>query len=145
TGREIKRSRHGLLTTVAWKLGDKSAIEYALEGSVFVAGAAVQWLRDGLGIIKSAGEIEALARTVNDSGDVVFVPALTGLGAPHWRPDARGMIAGITRDTTRAELARATLEGIALEVHEVLDAMRSDSGGMGVIKVDGGASANDLL
>jgi glycerol kinase len=145
TGREIKRSKHGLLTTVAWKLGPKSDMEYALEGSVFCAGAAVQWLRDGLKIIRKADEIEALARTVQDSGDVVFVPALTGLGAPHWRPDARGLIAGITRDTTNAHLARATLEGIALEVHEVLDAMRSDSGGLGMIKVDGGASTNDLL
>jgi glycerol kinase len=145
TGREIRRSKHGLLTTVAWRLGEKSAMEYALEGSVFCAGAAVQWLRDGLKLIKSASEIEALAKTVKDSGDVVFVPALTGLGAPHWRPEARGLIAGITRDTTAAHLARATLEGIALEVHEVLEAMRSDSGGLGIIKVDGGASANDLL
>jgi glycerol kinase len=145
TGQEIRRSKHGLLTTVAWKLGPKAATEYALEGSVFIAGAAVQWLRDGLGLIKKASEIEALAASVKDSGDVVFVPALTGLGAPHWRADARGTITGITRDTSIAHLARATLEGIALSVHEVLDAMRSDSGGLGMIKVDGGASSNDML
>lgn len=145
TGQEIRRSKHGLLTTVAWQLGPQSHAEYALEGSVFIAGAAVQWLRDGLGLVKKASDIEALAASVPDSGDVVFVPALTGLGAPHWRADARGAITGITRDTTAAHLARATLEGVALSVHEVLDAMRSDSGGLGMIKVDGGASANDLL
>jgi glycerol kinase len=145
TGREVKRSKHGLLTTVAWKLGEKGETEYALEGSVFCAGAAVQWLRDGLRMFPSASEIEPLAGSVPDSGDVVFVPALTGLGAPHWRPDARGMISGITRDTTSAHLARATLEGIALQCFEVLEAMRSDAGALGAIKVDGGASANNLL
>lgn len=145
TGHELRRSRHGLLSTVAWKLGPTGQTQYALEGSVFVAGAAVQWLRDGLGIIRGAGEIEALASSVADSGDVVFVPALTGLGAPHWRPEARGAITGITRDTTRAHLARAALEGIALSVHEVLDAMRNDAGGLVSVKVDGGACQNNLL
>ncbi|MCK6550236.1 glycerol kinase GlpK [Myxococcota bacterium] len=145
TGHEIRRSEHGLLTTVAWQLGARGKAEYALEGSVFVAGAAVQWLRDGLGIIGTAAEIEALAKSVASSGDVVFVPALTGLGAPHWRPEARGTILGLTRDTTKAHLARAALEGIALEVHEVLDAMRRDAGTLRLVKVDGGASANDLL
>jgi len=145
TGYAPKPSKHGMLTTVAWQLGPHAQAEYALEGSVFCAGAAVQWLRDGLGIIKTSGEVEALARSVPDSGDAVFVPALTGLGAPYWRPEARGLIAGITRDTTSAHLARATLEGIALQVHQVFDAMKSDNGGLGRIKVDGGASANDLL
>lgn len=145
TGYTPKASKHGMLTTVAWQLGPQAQAEYALEGSVFCAGAAVQWLRDGLKIIKSSAEVEALARSVSDSGDLVFVPALTGLGAPYWRPEARGLIAGVTRDTTHAHLARATLEGIALQVHQVFDAMKSDNGGLGRIKVDGGASANDLL
>lgn len=145
TGREIRRSRHGLLTTIAWKLGPRGETQYALEGSVFCAGAAVQWLRDGLGIIQKAADIEPLARSVESSGDVVFVPALTGLGAPHWRPEARGTLSGLTRDTTKAHIARATLEGIALQCQEVLDALRSDAGQLGTIKVDGGASANNLL
>lgn len=145
TGTELKRSQAGLLSTAAWKLGPDAPMEYAMEGSVFVAGAAVQWLRDGLRIIESAAEIEALAREVEDSGDVIFVPALTGLGAPHWRSSARGLMSGITRDTNRAHLARATLEGIALQCHEVITAMVSDVGRLGDIKVDGGASANDLL
>jgi glycerol kinase len=145
SGTQIARSRSGLLSTVAWKLGKDAPLEYALEGSVFIAGAAVQWLRDGLQIISKASEIEALASTVPDSGDVVFVPALTGLGAPHWKAEARGLISGITRDTTRAHLARATLEGIALSCQEVFAAMKSDTGKLGDIKVDGGASANDLL
>ena len=145
TGTSIARSQAGLLTTVAWKLGKDAPLEYALEGSVFCAGAAVQWLRDGLKIIAKAAEVEDLAKQVEDSGDVVFVPALTGLGAPHWRPDARGLISGITRDTSRAHLARATLEGIALQCHEVIGAMKKDAGKLGEIKVDGGASANDLL
>src|SRR3712207_6209943 len=119
---------------------------YALEGSIFVTGAAVQWLRDGLGLIDSANEIEGLARTVPDSGDVVFVPALTGMGAPHWDPHARGAILGITRGTTRAHLARATLEAIAFEVRDVVDIM-VDEAGLEVpeLSADGGASANDLL
>lgn len=137
-------SRHRLLTTVAWKIPGEVA--YALEGSAFIAGAAVQWLRDGLGIIGSAGEVEALARSVPSSGEVVFVPALTGLGAPHWAPHARGMITGIGRDTTRAHIARATLEGIALSIADLVDAMGSDAGApLASMRVDGGAAANDLL
>jgi glycerol kinase len=121
------------------------APRYALEGSVFCAGAAVQWLRDGLGVIRSAGEIEELASRVPDSEACVFVPALTGLGAPHWRPDARGLISGITRGTRKAHLARATLEGIALQCFEVLESMKKDAGRLGPLRVDGGASANNLL
>jgi glycerol kinase len=145
TGTRLARSKHNLLTTCAWKLGPDGPIEYALEGSVFIAGAAVQWLRDGLGIIQSSSEVEALARSVESSGDVVFVPALTGLGAPHWRAGARGLITGITRDTNRGHIARATLEGVALSVFEVLDALRKDAGALRSLKVDGGAAANDLL
>lgn len=145
TGTEAVRSQHGLITTVAWRLGAEGATTYALEGSVFIAGAAVQWLRDGLGLIHSAPEVEGLARQVEDSGDLVFVPALVGLGAPHWRSDAKGMIRGIGRDTTAGHLARATLEGIALQVHEVVEATRNDGGAIHMIRVDGGASANDLL
>ena len=144
TGSTPVRSDAGLLTTVAWDIGD--GLVYALEGSIFVTGAAVQWLRDGLGLIDSANEIEGLARTVPDSGDVVFVPALTGMGAPHWDPHARGAILGITRGTTRAHLARATLEAIAFEVRDVVDVM-VDEAGLTVpeLSADGGASANDLL
>ncbi|MFO0725557.1 MAG: glycerol kinase GlpK [Myxococcota bacterium] len=146
TGTEIKKSKHGLLTTVAWQLGKGAPLYYALEGSVFIAGAAVQWLRDGLGIIEKSADIEALARSVPTSGGVVFVPALVGLGAPHWRPHARGTITGITRDTTRAHIARACLEAIAIQAHEVIDALAKDAGGrLGAFKVDGGAAANDLL
>ncbi|MCC7384185.1 MAG: glycerol kinase GlpK [Deltaproteobacteria bacterium] len=146
TGPQIKRSKHGMLSTAAWKLGPDAPLEYALEGSVFIAGAAVQWLRDGLGLFPESKDVEALARSVADSGDLVFVPALTGLGAPHWRADARGLIAGITRDTTKAHLARACLEAIALQCFEVIDALAKDAGGkIGEIKVDGGASANNLL
>lgn len=137
-------SRHGLLTTVAWQLDGQ--VSYALEGSAFIAGAAVQWLRDGFGLIDASHEIEALARQVPDSGGVVFVPALTGLGAPHWRSDARGQISGLTRGTTAAHLARATLEGIALQIHDLVMAMADDRGEAGVIlKVDGGAARNNLL
>jgi glycerol kinase len=122
------------------------ALTYALEGSVFVTGAAVQWLRDGLGLLDNAAQSEALAGSVPDSGGVVFVPALTGLGAPHWDPDARGAIFGITRGTTRAHLVRATLEAIAFEVRDVCEVMSGAvPGGLRVLKVDGGASANDLL
>ncbi len=145
TGDEVKASKHGLLTTVAWKLGPEAKLQYALEGSVFCAGSAVQWLRDGLKIIDSSPEVEALAASVPDSKDVVFVPALTGLGAPHWRPDARGIMTGLTRDTERAHIARATLEGIALQCHEVIEAMKADSSALGEIRVDGGAAANNLL
>ncbi len=134
-----------LLTTVAWTKPDGTLV-YALEGAVFVTGAAVQWLRDGLQIIGTAAEIEPLARTVPNSGGVVFVPALTGLGAPHWDPGARGTVLGITRGTTRAHLARATLDAIAFEVRDVVDAMTAEAGlSVPSLQVDGGASANDLL
>ncbi|RMH43049.1 MAG: glycerol kinase [Deltaproteobacteria bacterium] len=144
TGGQPVASRHGLLTTVAWKVADEVA--YALEGSAFIAGAAVQWLRDGLGLIERAADIEALAASVPDSGGVVVVPAFAGLGAPHWRPDARGLITGLTRGTTAAHIARATLEGIALQNYDILQAMQQDSGRtLTSLKVDGGAAANDLL
>ena len=134
-----------LLTTVAWMHPDGSLV-YALEGSVFVTGSAVQWLRDGLQLIGSAAEVEALAASVPDSGGVVFVPALTGLGAPHWDPEARGTVLGITRGTTRAHLARATLDAIAFEVRDVVDAMTDEAGlSVPLLQVDGGASANNLL
>lgn len=140
TGQEIVRPGGGLLTTVAWQTpsGERT---FALEGSVFVTGAAVQWLRDGLGLLDSARESEAVARSVPDSGGVVFVPALTGLGAPHWDPRARGLITGLTRGTTRAHLVRATLEAIAYEVRDVVSAMPAIS----TLKADGGATANNLL
>ncbi len=154
TGHAIVRSAGGLLTTVAW-MDSGGALAYALEGSVFVTGAAVQWLRDGLGLLDNAAQSEALARTVPDSGGVVFVPALTGLGAPDWDPAARGAIFGLTRGTTRAHLVRATLEAIAFEVRDVADLMAAETGrGPAtsaasspdpVLRVDGGASANDLL
>ncbi|MDP1918500.1 MAG: glycerol kinase GlpK, partial [Myxococcales bacterium] len=138
------QSKAGLLSTVAWKLGDTTT--YALEGSSFIAGAAVQWLRDGLGLIKKASDVEALAKTVKSSGAVVFVPALAGLGAPHWRPDARGLFAGIDRSTTKGHLARAVLEGIALQIQDLAEAMKLDSGrAIPAFKVDGGAARNDLL
>jgi glycerol kinase len=144
TGSTPVVSKHGLLTTVGWKLGDEVA--YALEGSSFIAGAAVQWLRDGLKIIKKASDIEKLARTAPDSGGVAFVPALAGLGAPHWRPDARGLFTGIHRGTTQAHIARAVLEGIAFQISDLVEAMRQDSGhDVPVFKVDGGASMNGLL
>ncbi|MEY3015080.1 MAG: hypothetical protein RIT45_3815 [Pseudomonadota bacterium] len=144
TGDEAVGSANGLLTTVAWQVGDR--YEYALEGSVFIAGAAVQWLRDGLGIIRSAADIEPLAASVPDAGGVVFVPALAGLGAPHWREDARGVVRGLTRGTTAAHLARATLEGVAMSCAELLGAMEKDLGrSLAELRVDGGASANDLL
>ncbi|MQA27758.1 MAG: glycerol kinase GlpK, partial [Micromonosporaceae bacterium] len=144
TGAAPVRSDAGLLTTVAWDLGDGP--RYALEGAIFVTGAAVQWLRDGLGVIGSAAEIEGLADTVADSGGVFFVPALTGLGAPHWDPAARGAIVGITRGATRAHLARATLEAIAYEVRDVVDVMVAEAGvDLPELSVDGGASANALL
>jgi len=149
TGTTPTRSEHGLLTTVAWDIGDGPV--YALEGSIFVTGAAVQWLRDGLGLIGAAAEIEGLASTVPDTGGVVFVPALTGLGAPYWDPSARGAILGITRGTTRAHLARATLAAIAYEVRDVVEVMAAETGGKPIgevvpeLSVDGGASANNLL
>jgi len=145
TGDTPVHSKAGLLTTVAWKL-HTGELRYALEGAAFIAGAAVQWLRDGLGLIKSAAEVEALARSVPDAGGVVLVPAFAGLGAPHWRPDARAVITGITRGTTKAHLARATLEGIALQNVDILRAMERDAGrSLTTLKVDGGAAANDLL
>jgi len=137
-------SRHGLLGTVAWQVGGEVA--YALEGSAFIAGAVVQWLRDGLGLFATSKDVEALARKVPDSGGVAFVPALAGLGAPHWRQDARGMISGIDRGTTEAHIARAALEGIAFEIYDLAQAMSQDIGKpMPMFRVDGGASTNDLL
>jgi glycerol kinase len=144
TGPDIVRPEAGLLSTVAW-MDPAGALTYALEGSVFVTGAAVQWLRDGLGLLDSAAQSEALARSVPDSGGVVFVPALTGLGAPDWDPDARGAVFGLTRGTTRAHLARATLEAIAFEVRDVAGLMVCGSPGQQALRADGGASANDLL
>ncbi|MCW5832114.1 MAG: glycerol kinase GlpK [Labilithrix sp.] len=140
-------SGHGLITTVAWQLGGEDAAPtYALEGSAFIAGAAVQWLRDGLGLIATAADIEPLARKVESSEGVAFVPALAGLGAPYWDQSARGTITGITRGTTAAHLARATLEGIAFEVWDLLEAMTKDAGReLVALKVDGGAAKNDLL
>jgi glycerol kinase len=145
TGESLVRSPEGLLSTVAWMDGS-GTLTYALEGSVFVTGAAVQWLRDGLEVLSDAAESEALAQAVPDSGGVVFVPALTGLGAPDWDPSARGAVFGITRGTTRAHLVRATLEAIAFEVRDVFDVMVT--GGWRdrcVLRADGGACANDLL
>jgi glycerol kinase len=138
------RSKHKLLTTVAWGIGGK--IEYALEGSMLMAGAVVQWLRDELQIIRTSAEVEALAESVPDSGGVVLVPAFSGLGAPYWDQYARGALMGMTRGTTRAHIARAALEGIALQVTDVLAAMQADSGlGLAELRVDGGASANNML
>jgi len=143
-GGEPQISKHKLLTTVAWQRGGQT--QYALEGSVFIGGAVVQWLRDGLGIIKSAAEVEQLAATVPSSGGVYLVPAFAGLGAPYWDQYARGTITGITRGTTAAHLARAALDGIAFQVADVLEVMRQDSGiAMNSLRVDGGASANDML
>ncbi|WP_110181623.1 glycerol kinase GlpK [Nocardioides solisilvae] len=139
-GTSAPRSTSGLLSTAAWRAPDGTTT-YALEGSIFVTGAAVQWLRDGLQLIGSAAETEGIARTVPDSGGVVFVPALTGLGAPHWDPHARGMVIGLTRGTTRAHVVRATLEAIAFEVRDVLETMPA----LASLRVDGGAAANDLL
>jgi len=144
TGPHVVASNNGLLTTPAWSFNDKTT--YALEGSVLVSGSAVQWLRDELGIIETASDVESLARTVPSAGGVVFVPALTGLGAPDWDDAARGTIIGITRGTTRAHIARATLEAIAFQVADVLRAMVSDAGSpVTELKVDGGAAGNDLL
>ncbi|MBR3527935.1 MAG: glycerol kinase GlpK, partial [Bacteroidales bacterium] len=144
TGEKPIASRNNLLTTIAWKIGDK--VNYALEGSIFVAGSVVQWLRDGLGIIKSSGEVEALAASVPDNGGVYFVPALTGLGAPYWDQYAKGCVYGITRGSTAAHIARAALEGIAFQTMDIVDAMQSDSGvKLCELKVDGGASRNNLL
>ena len=144
TGTKLIASKNNLLTTVAWRIGGRT--EYALEGSIFIAGAVVQWLRDGLGLIKTSAEIEALAASVADNGGVYLVPAFAGLGAPHWDQYARGLVAGLTRGTTAAHLARAALEGIAYQVHDVLHAMQADSGiKLRELRVDGGACANNLL
>ena len=144
TGTKPTASKHNLLTTVAWRIGNRT--EYALEGSIFIAGAVVQWLRDGLGIIKSSSEVEALAAQVTDPDGVYLVPAFAGLGAPHWDQYARGLVAGVTRGTTAAHLARAALEGIAFQVADVLRAMQADAKiKLKELRVDGGASANNLL
>lgn len=144
TGQRAVPSKNNLLTTIAWKVGD--VVEYALEGSVFIGGAVVQWLRDGLGLISSSEEVEALASEVEDSGGIYLVPAFAGLGAPHWDPYARGAIVGITRGTSAGHLARAALEAIAFQSYDVLRAMERDSRiSLKELRVDGGASANDLL
>lgn len=144
TGTEPITSRNNLLTTIAWKIGD--TVNYALEGSIFVGGSVIQWLRDGLGIIKSSAEVEALARTVPDNGGVYFVPALTGMGAPYWDQYAKGGIHGITRGTTAGHIARAALEGIAFQTMDIVSAMERDASvKLSELKVDGGASRDDLL
>ena len=146
TGSVARESEHGLVTTIAAAPPGVAETQYALEGSVFVAGALIQWLRDELGIVRTAAETEALARSVPDTGGVHIVPALTGLGAPWWKPDARGAILGLTRGTTRAHLARAALEALAYQIRDLADAMAADAGGaLDVLNVDGGASANDFL
>ena len=145
TGREVVPSKAGLLTTVCYRMGERETI-YALEGSIAVTGSAVQWLRDQLGIISSAAEVETLAKSVPDNGGMYFVPAFSGLFAPHWRSDARGVIVGMSRFNTKAHLARATLESICYQTKDVADAMVADSGvRLEVLKVDGGATANDTL
>ena len=144
TGSKPILSKNNLLTTVAWKIGD--CVNYALEGSIFVGGSVVQWLRDGLGIIRSSSEIEALAASVPDNGGVYFVPALTGMGAPYWDQYAHGVICGITRGTTSAHIARAALEGIAFQTMDIVRAMEKDAGvPLAELKVDGGASRNNLM
>lgn len=144
TGKEAVSSKNNLLTTVAWKINGE--VNYALEGSVFVGGAAIQWLRDGLKLIHSSEEVNNLAASVEDNGGVYFVPALTGLGAPHWDQYARGTIVGITRGTTDGHIARATLEGIAFQVYDIVKSMEADSGRASLeLRVDGGASASNLL
>ncbi len=146
TGSEKLLSRAGLLTTVAWQLGSQARPVYALEGGAFVCGAAVQWLRDGLKMIRRAADVETLATSVPDHGGVEFVPALTGLGAPHWAPEARGTFSGLTRGTERGHIARATLDAMALQNADILRAMESDLGKrMKPLRVDGGAAANNLL
>ncbi|EGC85341.1 glycerol kinase [Prevotella denticola CRIS 18C-A] len=144
TGRKPVMSKNNLLTTIAWKIGDR--VDYALEGSIYVGGSVVQWLRDGLGFITSSSEIEDLASTVPDSGGVYFVPALTGLAAPYWDQYSRGTIVGITRGTTRAHIARAALDGIAFQTYDIAQAMAKDmEAPLTELKVDGGASRNNLL
>jgi glycerol kinase len=144
TGEEMVQSKNNLLTTVAWKIN--GITHYALEGSVFIAGAVVQWLRDGLGIIKTSAEVEALALKVKDNDGVYLVPAFVGLGAPYWNQDARGTITGLTRGSTAAHIARAALESIAYQTCDVLKAMEADSNiSIKELRVDGGATANNLL
>ncbi len=144
TGEKPVLSKNNLLTTIAWKIGDK--VNYALEGSIFVAGSVVQWLRDSLGIIRSSSEVEALAASVPDNGGVYFVPALTGLGAPYWDQYAKGTITGLTRGATAAHIARAALEGIAFQTMDIVNAMERDAEvSLSELKVDGGASRNNLL
>jgi len=144
TGEEPVNSRNNLLTTIAWQLKGKTV--YALEGSIFIGGAVVQWLRDGLGLINDSEEIEQLASSVSDNGGVYFVPAFTGLGAPHWDPYARGLIGGITRGVTSGHIARAALESIAFQVNDVVGSMEDDAGiNIAELKVDGGAVVNNLL
>ncbi len=144
TGEKPILSRNNLLTTVAWKIGE--TVHYALEGSIFVGGSVVQWLRDGLGVIRSSSEIEALAASVPDNGGVYFVPALTGMGAPYWDQYAKGVICGITRGATAAHIARAALEGIAFQTMDIVAAMEADAGvRLAELKVDGGASRNNLM
>lgn len=143
-GKKPVESKNRLLTTVAWKIGEKT--EYALEGSVFIGGAVIQWLRDSLGIIENSSDVEALANTVEDNGGVYFVPAFAGLGAPHWNQDARGMIIGLTRGTGKAHIARAALESIAYQTADLLDAMQADSRiKLEELRVDGGATSNETL
>jgi glycerol kinase len=145
TGEKAVLSNFGLLTTLAYKVGAKPAC-YALEGSIAIAGALVQWLRDNLGLIEKSSDIEALARTVNDNGGVYFVPAFSGLYAPYWKDDARGVIAGLTRFVNKGHIARAVLEATAFQVREVVDAMAKDSGiKLDVLRTDGGMVMNDLL
>ncbi|MCP4672399.1 MAG: glycerol kinase, partial [Desulfobacula sp.] len=145
TGNEIIRSRHGLLTTVGYQINNEKAL-YCLEGSVAIAGALVQWMRDNLGIIKDASEIEELARTVDDNGDVYFVPAFSGLFAPYWRSDARGIIAGLTRFANKGHMARAVLEACAYQTRDIIMAMNKDSNvDLKHLKVDGGMVLNELL
>jgi glycerol kinase len=143
TGTELIASPDRLLTTIAW---DQNGLNYATEGSIFIGGAVVQWLRDGLGIIQNSNEVEDLASSVSDNGGIYFVPAFVGLGAPHWDPHARGTVTGITRGSTGAHLARAALEGIAFQVHDVVQAMEAASGiPLTELRVDGGACNNNLL
>ena len=144
TGNEVIKSENNLLSTIAWKIGN--TVTYALEGSVFVGGAAIQWLRDGMNLISNAAQSETLATSVPDNGGVYFVPALTGMGAPYWDQYARGAILGITRGTTPAHITRATLEGIAFQVYDILKAMEHDTQRPSTeMRVDGGAVANNFL
>jgi glycerol kinase len=145
TGEKVVPSKSGLLTTLGYKIGDRPAV-YALEGSIAITGALVQWLRDNLGMIARSEEVEALAKTVDDNGGVYFVPAFSGLFAPYWRSEARGVIAGLTRYVTKGHIARAVLEATAWQTREVLDAMNADSGvELTALKVDGGMVYNELL